>query len=123
MPSCMMLLKRYRTAGCLLITLAVTLLLPVVSDPQQPAGHKEVNVRFTSPDGTFAFEYPNWLIKCERDPKQSDWWIPARSCEAYTPVFTDAASTKDATVVCIAFPAGNSSGLSALPLDKFRRMS
>ncbi len=100
-----MLLKKYRTAGCLLIALAVTLLLPVVSDPQQPASHKEVSVHFTSPDGTFAFEYPKSLIKCERDSKQADWWIPARSCEAYTPVCTDAASTEDATVVCIAYPA------------------
>jgi hypothetical protein len=100
-----LLLKKYRTAGCLLIALAVTLLLPAVSDPQQPASHKEVSVHFTSPDGTFAFEYPKSLIKCERDPKHTDWWIPERSCEAYTPVCAYASLTKDATVVCIAYPA------------------
>lgn len=101
----MILLKKYRTAGCLLIALAVTLLLPVVSDPQQPTSHKEVSVHFTSPDGVFAFEYPKSLIKCERDPKQADWWIPARSCEAVIPVCAYNSLTKDATVVCIAYPA------------------
>jgi hypothetical protein len=99
------MLTKYRAVGCLLIGFAVTLSLPTVSDPQQAAAHKEVNVRFTSPDGTFAFEYPKWLIKCERDPKQEDWWIPARSCEAYTPVCSYASLTKDATVACIAYPA------------------
>ena len=98
------MLTKYRVVGCLLIGFAVTLSLPTVSDPQQPAAHKELNVRFTSPDGMFAFEYPNSLIKCERDPKQSDWWIPARSCEAVIPVCSYASLTKDATVACIAYP-------------------
>lgn len=101
----MILLKKYRTAGCLLIALALTLLLPVVSDPQQPASHKEVSVYFTSTDGTFAFEYPKSLIKCERDPKQADSWIPARSCDGVIPVCAYASLTKDATVACIAYPA------------------
>ena len=101
MPDCVTLLTKYASVGCLLVGIALTTVL----DPQQRAARKESNVRFISPDVMFAFEYPNSLIKCERDPKQSDWWIPARSCEAYTPVCTDAASTKDATVVCIAYPA------------------
>lgn len=98
-------LTKYRVVGCLLIGFAVTLSLPVVSDPQQSAAHKEVNVCFTSPDGTFAFEYPKSLIKCERDPKQADSWIPARSCGGVIPACSYASLTKDATVVCIAYPA------------------
>ena len=103
-------MKKYRTAGCLLIALTVTLLLPAVSDPQQPTSHKEVSVHFTSPDGTFAFEYPKSLIKCERDPKQEDSWIPARSCEAVIPVCSYASLTKDATIACIAYPAETLAG-------------
>lgn len=76
---------------------------------QNPANTKPEH-SFISRDGRFAFKYPNSLVRCERDPKQSDQWIPARSCEAYTPVCADAAFTKDATIVCIAYPAENLKG-------------
>src|SRR5215469_6583158 len=98
------------SGGCLLVGIALTISQILGSDPQQPAAHRESAVRFKSQDGTFAIEYPNSLISCERDPKHSDQWIPTRSCEAYTPVCTDAAFTKDATVVCIAYLAENLSG-------------
>ena len=101
MPDCVTLLTKYASVGCLLVGIALTTVL----DPQQRAARKESNVRFISPEGMFAFEYPNSLIKCERDPKQSDWWIPARSCEAVIPVCSYASLTKDATVACIAYPA------------------
>ena len=105
----MMLFAKY-SLGCLLVGIALTISHPIVPDPQQPAAHRESAVRFKSQDGTFAIEYPNSLIRCERDPKQSRQWIPTRSCEAYMPVCTDAASTEDATVVCIAYPAEKFSG-------------
>ncbi len=101
----MPVLTKYRVVGCLLIGFALSIPLPMVSDPQQPTSHKEVSVHFTSPDGAFAFEYPRSLIKCERDPKQADSWIPARSCEGVIPVCAYNSLTKDATVVCIAYPA------------------
>ena len=58
-----------------------------------------------SPDGAFTFTYPRSLIKCEKDPKQEDRWIPDRSCEAVIPVCSYASLTKDATLACIAYPA------------------
>ena len=105
MPDCMTRLTKYCSVSCLLVGIALTISQPMASDPQQPAARKESNLRFISPDGLFAFEYPHSLIKCERDPKQSDLWIPARSCEAMIPVCAYASLTKDATVVCIAYPA------------------
>jgi|SRR5215467_7442441 len=105
-----MLFKKYRALGYLMVALGLTLSLPIVSDPQQPAGHKEVKVRFTSPDGLFAFEYPSSLIKCEKDPKQADRWIPERSCEAYTPVCAAASLEVDVTIACVAYPAQTLSG-------------
>ena len=109
MPDCVTLLTKYGSVGCLLVLIALTISQPIVSDRQQRAARKESH-RFISPDGMFAFEYPNSLIKCERDPKQSGQWIPTRSCEAYMPVCTDAASTEGATLVCIAYPAEKFSG-------------
>jgi hypothetical protein len=106
----MTLFTKYSSVACLLVGNSLTISQPIVPDPQQPAAHRKSAVRFKSQDGTFAIEYPSSLIKCERDPKQSDQWIPTRSCEAYTPVCTDAASTKDATIVCIAYPAEKFSG-------------
>lgn len=105
MPDCVTLLTKHGSVGCLLVLIALTISQPIVSDRQQRAARRESHVRFVSPDGMFAFEYPNSLIKCERDPKQSDWWIPARSCEAVIPPCAYASLTKDATVVCIAYPA------------------
>jgi len=101
MPDCVTLLTKFGSVGCLLVGIAQ----PIVSDPQQRAARKESNVRFISPDGMFAFEYPKSLIRCETDPKQADRWTPARSCEAVIPVCAYASLTKDATVVCIAYRA------------------
>lgn len=106
----MILLKKYRLAGCLLIGIALTFSMLVWSDPQRHIAQKSADIRFVSPDGTFAFTYPNSLIKCEKDPKQEDWWIPARSCEAVIPVCSYASLTKDATVACISYPAETLTG-------------
>ena len=110
MPDCMTRLTKYSSVSCLLVGIALTIPQPMASDLQQPAAPRQSAVRFKSQDGTFAFEFPSSLIRCERDPKQSDQWIPRRSCEAYIPVCTDAAFTKDATVVCVAYPAENFAG-------------
>jgi hypothetical protein len=58
----------------------------------------------TSIDGTFHFEYPASLVRCERNPNQADRWRPDESCEAYTPVCSDFAGQSDGTVTCIAYP-------------------
>lgn len=106
----MILPGKYRLEGCLLVGIALTFSLPVVLDPQRPAAQKPADIRFVSPDGAFAFTYPNSLIKCEKDPKQENWWIPVRSCEAVIPVCTYASLSKDATVACIAYPAETLNG-------------
>lgn len=106
----MKLLQKHWTAGCLLFGFALTFSLPVVSDPQSKVAQKSVDVRFVSPDGAFAFSYPSSLIKCEKDPKQENLWIPARSCGGYVPVCADAFLDQDATVVCIAYPAETLNG-------------
>ena len=54
MPDCMTLFTKYSSVGCLLVGIALTISQPMVSDPQQPAAHRESAVRFKSQDGTFA---------------------------------------------------------------------
>ena len=89
------------SAGCLSVAFVLSLF-------QGPATIKSED-SFTSPDGRFALRYPNSLVRCERDPKHSDQWIPTRPCEAVIPVCASA-FTRDATVVCVAYPAENLRG-------------
>lgn len=106
----MIRLKKYRLAGSLLIGFALTFSVPVSSDPQRHVAQKSADIRFVSPDGAVAFTYPNSLIKCEKDPKQENSWIPSRSCGGYIPVCADASLDQDATVACIAYPAETLNG-------------
>ncbi|HYA22641.1 MAG TPA: hypothetical protein VEF05_00685 [Terriglobales bacterium] len=46
-------------------------------------------------------------MACERDPHQSGWWIPEESCEAVIPVCSNIAGESEATLACIAYPAGD----------------
>ena len=106
----MILLKKCRRAGCLLIGLEFVFSLPVVSDPQRIVPQKSASIRLVSADRAFSFEYPNSLIKCEKDPKQENLWIPTRSCGGYVPLCADASLDQDATVACIAYPAETLNG-------------
>ncbi len=74
----------------------------VVVQAQRPLSRKAT---FTSPDHTFRFEYRDTLVLCQRDPNQSDWWTPDASCEAYTPVCSDASARSEGTLACVAYPA------------------
>ena len=105
-----MLLTKTSGAGFVLVGIALTFLHPVVSDPKRQVSHNPVEISFMSPDGTFAFKYASSLLMCKRDPNQPDWWTPGRSCEAYTPVCSDSSGIKDATVVCVAYPADSLKG-------------
>jgi hypothetical protein len=105
-----MVLTKYSGAGFLLAGIALTFLFPVVSDSKRQTSHNPAEISFTSPDGTFSFKYSNSLLMCKRDPNQPDWWTPGRSCEAYTPVCSDSSCIKDATVVCVAYPAESLKG-------------
>jgi hypothetical protein len=98
----LMFFNKCISAGCLSVAFFLTFFQgPASSKPEES---------FVSRDGTFAFKYPNSFVRCERNPKQPDRWIPEPSCQTYTPVCIDAAFTEDATVVCIAYPAENLSG-------------
>ena len=106
----MIFLRGCRFAGCLLMCFAFMFSVPVSSGPQRHVAQKPADIRFVSPDGAFSFTYPNSLIKCEKDPKQENLWIPARSCGGYIPVCADTSLDQDATVVCIAYPAETLNG-------------
>jgi hypothetical protein len=65
---------------------------------------------FTSPDGTFHFQYTASLVSCRRDQIQADRWKPEKSCEAYTPVCSDFGGNSTTTIACIAYPARKMKG-------------
>ena len=65
---------------------------------------------FTSPDGTFHFQYTYSLVSCRRDQIQADRWKPEESCEAYTPVCSDFGGNSTSTIACIAYPARKMKG-------------
>jgi hypothetical protein len=73
--------------------------------PQTHSSHESTKSTFISPDGTFQFEHRDSLVECKRDPHQPDWWTPD-DCEAFTPVCSDDSGTSDATIACVAYPAG-----------------
>ena len=90
------------SVGCLSLAFVLTFLQgPASSKPEES---------FINPDGTFAFKYPDSFVKCERDSKEADRWIPAESCEAYIPVCSDFSGSRGSTVACVAYLAGGIKG-------------
>jgi hypothetical protein len=65
---------------------------------------------YVSPDGTFRFDYPDSVVQCKRDPNQPHWWIPAESCEAYTPVCSDVSCDSESTIACTAYATNDKKG-------------
>jgi hypothetical protein len=65
---------------------------------------------YVSPDETFRFDYSDPLVQCKRDLNQPDWWIPAESCEAYTPVCSDVSCDSKSTVACTAYAVSDKKG-------------
>ena len=94
---------------CLMVGITLMFLQHFVSEPQRPVSDKREEGHFTSPDGTFTFNYAAPIVKCTRDAKQSDRWIPAE-CEAYIPVCSDFSAIKDNTIACVAYPASSLKG-------------
>jgi hypothetical protein len=58
---------------------------------------------FVSSDKAFKFDYPNSLILCRPDPRQSDSWRPSEDCTGYSSVCGTA-------VACLAYPAADYAG-------------
>lgn len=63
---------------------------------------------FTSPDGMFQFNHSNLLLRCteqRHEEGSAGWWVPADSCEAFTPVCDDnGRQGNSSTLVCFAYP-------------------
>jgi hypothetical protein len=77
---------------------------------QKNSAHEARKNAFTSTDGTFHFEYPATLVRCERNPNQLDRWRPDKACEAFTPICSDFSGQSEGTVTCIAYPAEEMKG-------------
>ena len=90
--------------------LGIILTSLVILTAQADSADKGRKNGFTSPDGAFHFDYPASLVRCERNPSQSDRWGPDESCEAFTPVCSDFFGQSDGTVTCIAYPAAGMKG-------------
>jgi len=101
---------KFSCVGCLMAGIVLMFLQPLVSGLHGLARKKPAEKRFTSPDGTFTFNYGRSIVKCARDPKQSNRWIPPESCEAYTPVCSDLYGSGDNTIVCVSYPAATMKG-------------
>ena len=101
---------KFSCVGCLMADIALMFLQPLDSELHGLGSKKPEEKRFTNPDGTFTFSYARSIVKCARDPKQSDWWIPAESCEAYTPVCSHFDGSGDNTIVCVSYPAATMKG-------------
>jgi hypothetical protein len=85
--------------------------LVIASSALLGAQHSDPAKRnFTSPDGTFHFQYMGSLVSCRRDQIQADRWKPEESCEAYTPVCSDFGADSTSTIACIAYPARKMKG-------------
>jgi len=62
---------------------------------------------FASADGAFQFKYPELLVRCTQQTQAEGnpgLWIPADSCESYTPVRDYPGSQGNRTLVCFAYP-------------------
>ena len=86
------------------------LAFPVVLRAQADIAHQRGRRYFTSPDGLFRFEYSDSLVSCKRDPNQANWWVPDKSCEAYTPVCSNWSCDSSGTVACVGYPANEMKG-------------
>lgn len=106
----------HRGARCMMIspmrwTVLAALLLcapcVLVAQSHHPQSAKTT---YVSPEGTFRFDYPKSLVQCRRSPDQSNWWIPAESCESFIPICFSASGDSESTVACVAYPANDMKG-------------
>jgi hypothetical protein len=98
-------MKRTRGRGLFVLILMFVPIL-FAQEPSEKDGRKD---SFTSPDGTFQFEYPVSLVGCVNDLSH-DRWEPPESCEAYAPVCSDFSGASGGTIRCIAYPAEGMKG-------------
>jgi hypothetical protein len=99
-------MKRAHCVG--LLSLILTSFVSMTA--QKNSAHEARENAFTSTDGTFHFEYPATLVRCERNPNQPDRWGPDEACEAFTPICSDFSGQSEGTVTCIAYPAEEMKG-------------
>ena len=78
--------------------------------PQALGANRYTQSTFFAANRAFEFNYTNSLVLCRRDPKQSDWWRPDESCEAYSPVCSNFGGNPAGVVACVAYPAAKYQG-------------
>jgi hypothetical protein len=98
---------KFTHRGYLLLSLMLT--YPLVLSAQQDRPH-QARRSFTSPDGTFHFEYSDSLVSCRRDSNRPDSWVPDESCEGYIPVCSNFSCDSTGTVACIGYPGNEMKG-------------
>jgi len=89
----------FRLFGALFLGVCAT-----TSWAQRP---REQEKKFTAPDGTFAFRYPNLLIQCELKKQGSGdgyFWTPPENCAAYHPVCDGDTGEDSTAIACFAYP-------------------
>jgi hypothetical protein len=62
---------------------------------------------FISPEGAFRFKHSKLLVRCTEQRHEEGypgWWVPAESCESYSPVCDDPGQQGSRTLVCFAYP-------------------
>jgi hypothetical protein len=82
--------------------------------------HASARKTYTSPDGEFQFQYPDWFIDCAEQSGEESW-----SCASYMPICSGTRTSTGATPVCVAYPRkrvgeGNNFGGAAFVVDKFK---
>src|SRR5215472_13243010 len=71
-----------------------------VAQPPSPKSHSP----YTSPDGSFSFQYPCGFVFCHRDAKQPELWLPTESCAAVIPVCYASTGKPNDVLACVAYP-------------------
>jgi len=96
---------------CLGVSILLAFSQHLVSQPQILPRSKPGEVRFTSPDRSFTFKYPDSLVRCRRDPKEPEYWMP-KSCSDYIPVCSNSSGPEKPanTIACVAYPADTMKG-------------
>lgn len=80
----------------------------MVLSAQQDVPHETSTRTFTSPEGTFRFNYPTAMVSCHKKSDETVW-LPD-DCNAYTPVCSNFSCDSTGTVACVAYPADEMKG-------------
>ena len=103
-----------------IITLGLVFGIAAVSQSPSQEKHASAKKTYTSPDGDFQFQYPDWLVDCAQHSGEESW-----SCVSSMPICSGMRTATGATPVCFAYPSkrlgkGTNFEGAAFVVDKFR---